>query len=97
MSHVAESVEFDAIVDEHGRLTIPVSLVNKSGGFTGRRFHVRLTDKSISSKLSSRKVSEEEVDRIAGLQLETREQVVKFLLSEGGLRKTKRGAGRATG
>jgi hypothetical protein len=37
--------------------------------------------------LKNKGVSEEEIERISGFQLESREQVVRFLLSEGALQK----------
>lgn len=51
-----------------------------------RSLRVRLTSKVISSALKLKDVTEEEIERIGALQLEKREQVVKFLLTEGALR-----------
>ena len=49
---------------------------------------VRLTAKALSAELKASNVSEAEIERIGSLQLESRDQVVKFLLSEGALVKS---------
>jgi hypothetical protein len=46
-----------------------------------------LTDVKESSVLVARDITEEEIKRIAVMQMETREQVVKCLLAEGSLAK----------
>jgi hypothetical protein len=78
------SVEFEAAIDASGRIAIPKHLLTLLGA-TKERVHVRVTTKAISSVLRNRKVSEEEIERIGSTQLETREQVLRFLLSEGAL------------
>jgi fibrillarin-like rRNA methylase len=81
-----KSIEFEAILDDARTISIPegVSKFLKSGGSV----HVRLTARVLSSELKDRNVSEEEIDRISSIQLEPRDQVVKFLLSEGALMKS---------
>jgi hypothetical protein len=76
------SVEFEATIDKAGKITLPESVVKEIGK---NPLHVRLTAKSISSELKNRSVSEDEIEHIGAIQLESREQVVKFLLSEGAL------------
>lgn len=80
-----KSVEFDAMVDEGGRITLPETLIKEVGT---NPIHVRLTMKSIHTDLKERSVSEDEIERIGAIQLEPREQVVKFLLSEGVLKRS---------
>lgn len=80
------SFEFEASIDEKGKITLPSKIageLRKSSGL----IHVRLTAKALSSELKNRDVVEGEIERIGNLQLESREQVVKFLLSEGVLNK----------
>lgn len=81
-----ESVEFESAIDRKGKITIP-SHIMREFGKRGGRVHVRLTTNTISAGLREREVSEEEIERISAMQLESREQVVKFLLSEGALQK----------
>ncbi|MBM2841624.1 MAG: hypothetical protein HW412_2152 [Bacteroidetes bacterium] len=80
-----KSVEFDATVDKEGRITLPGTVIKEVGKSP---IHVRLTMKSIHSDLKERSVSEDEIERIGAIQLEPREQVVKFLLSEGVLKRS---------
>ena len=88
MDHSRHSVEFESSIDRQGRISVPPSILAQlSKG--SRSVRVRLTSKVVSAALKRRDVQEEEIERIAALQLETREQVVKFLLSEGALRRHK--------
>lgn len=84
MEHKHASNEFDALIDDDGRITVPAEMAKQ---FAGRRLHVRLHREEISAGLRKKDVTEDEVERIARVQLESREQVVKFLLSEGGLKR----------
>lgn len=77
------SNEFEALIDDDGRITVPVEIAEQ---FAGRRLHVRLHREEISVGLREKRVTEEEVERIARVQLESREQVLKFLLGEGMLK-----------
>ena len=79
------SIEFEGVVDEHGKIAVPTAVLAGLDRKSRSTLHVRLTSKVISTALSKNNVTEEEIDRIGGMQLETREQVVKFLLSEGTL------------
>jgi bifunctional DNA-binding transcriptional regulator/antitoxin component of YhaV-PrlF toxin-antitoxin module len=80
-------VEFTAEVDAHGRITVPASVLEQLGPRSSRSLFVRLTGKSVGEALRKRGVHEEEIEHIAALQREPRDQVVKFLLSEGVLKK----------
>ena len=89
MNRKLENMEFEGTVDEQGRIALPPSVLAGLDQGSGSTVHVRVTRKMIHSALERRSVTEEEIGRIAAVQLETREQVVKFLLSEGGLRGAK--------
>ncbi len=71
--------EFDALIDDDGRITVPLEMAKH---FAGRKLHVRLHREEISAGLREKDVTEDEIERIARVQLESREQVVKFLLTE---------------
>lgn len=90
-----ESVEFEGAIDRKGRITVPSHIIREFGK-RGGRVHVRLTTNTISAGLRERDVSEREIERIGAMQLESREQVVKFLLSEGALQKKNPGRMRKT-
>ena len=77
------SAEFEAELDASGRITVPRDI---AGEFQTGMIRVRLTASLIGEELQKRAVTEEEVERIGRLQLEPREQVIKFLLSEDVLR-----------
>lgn len=82
MSGVGESVEFEGKIDGEGKIAVPASVRLKMG--TGS-VHVTLTAKALADQLHRRNVTEAEIARIGEVQLESREQVVKFLLAEGAL------------
>jgi hypothetical protein len=96
MDHTRQSVEFEGSIDGRGKITVPRSILAQLGKGSSS-IRVRLTSKVISSALKNKNVGEEEIERIAGLQLESRDQVVKFLLSEGVLRGHKAFKQRAEG
>jgi bifunctional DNA-binding transcriptional regulator/antitoxin component of YhaV-PrlF toxin-antitoxin module len=79
------SCEFTSTIGEKGEIVIPDTLLGDYGLQPGTRVHVRLTDHALAARLRERGITEDEIQRIAGLQLESREQVVKFLLSESAL------------
>lgn len=82
MGHIKSTNEFDARLGEDGTIVVPEALRNE---LAGKKLHVRLFLEETSASLRSRGVTEEEIDAIAQTQLEAREQVVKFLSSEGSL------------
>lgn len=75
-------IEFEAEVTEHGTIQVPGPL--SRGLAPGARVTVRLT-RGVVGALRKRGVSEEEIERIAALQLEPRENVLRFLGAEGAL------------
>lgn len=79
------SAEFEARVESSGRIMVPEGIAR---GLRKRYVHVRLTTDPIDHQLRKRGVSGEEVERITAMQLASREQVVRFLLSEGTLKKS---------
>ena len=74
------SNEFEALIDDDGKIAVPPQLRKQ---FDGTKLHVRLHKEEISGALRSMHVTEDEVERISIVQLESREQVIKFLLCEG--------------
>jgi len=89
MYEQSRSVEFEGVIDEHGKIAVPKALLKRCETGTGGKVHVRLTGTLISAELKDRRVSGEEIEQIASLQRESRDQVVKFLLSEGAWRNHK--------
>lgn len=86
------SAEFDAKIKRGGIIQIPDNLIENLGLADGTTVSVRVTGRSAMTSLKRSGVTNDEIDRIAAMQLEPSGQVVKFLLSEGVLRK--RGVGR---
>ena len=83
MSVHRNTVEFDTTIDEDGAIHLPEILshaLNK-----GTKVSVRVISNVLSKELKSKRVLENEIENIMALQLEDREHVVKFLLSEGAL------------
>jgi hypothetical protein len=94
------SVEFEAAVGEDGNIVVPAAVLQQLRHVGQGKLHVRLSATDLAADLKSRNVDEEEVEDIAARQLESREQVVKFLMSEGALKlsasfsRVRRGKGR---
>lgn len=79
-------VEFDAVVNEGGTIVIPDSVLQQLNNGGKGRLHVRLSAPDLVADLKSRNVVETEVEEISAVQMESREQVIKFLMSEGALK-----------
>ena len=77
-----ESVEFDLKISVDGELLIPKNVLRRLSVQQGSQVHVRVTTNKLTDKLKARNVTEEEVETISALQLEPRENVVKFLATE---------------
>ncbi len=77
------SVEFEAILEEDGTITIPSSIAKRMK--RGERLTIRMTKGVVSKALRRRNITEEEIERISTLQLEQRENVIRFFESEGAL------------
>jgi hypothetical protein len=87
MEKAKHSVEFEAEVDGEGKVQFSRFVTDDLWLKRGAKVTVRIVGGVLSSELTARDVSDEEIERIGNLQLEDRDQVVKFLLSEGTLAK----------
>lgn len=79
------SVQFEGSIGEDGRIPVPAEFLERLQDAALAKIHVRLTGNRLHGALKQRQVSEEEIEAIGKLQLESRDQVVRFLLSEGSL------------
>lgn len=86
MDRNRRSVEFDAVVKEGGTIVIPASVLQQLNEGGSGKIHVRVSAPDLVADLKSRDVVEAEVEEISGVQMESREQVLKFLMSEGALK-----------
>ncbi len=86
MEYKKSSNEFEAQIDGDGKIAVPSALLKR---FAGKKLHVRLSKEEVAAELQEKNVTEEEIERISNVQLESREQVVKSLLSEGVLKNDK--------
>jgi len=84
------TAEFETTVGPDGAINIPGPLLESLGLSEGGKLSVRIMGKAATAFLKRSGVTNDEIDRIAAMQLESPDQVVKFLLSEGSL-KAKRG------
>jgi hypothetical protein len=83
MEQLYPSIEFDVEVGEGGALVLPGPL---AGRFRpGSRITVRVTQGTVAASLRKRGVTEDEVELIARVQREAREQTMLFLAAEGAL------------
>jgi hypothetical protein len=80
-------LEFDSTISEAGMIEVPTPL----SSLRGSRVKVRVRSLELAGLLQARGVTDEEISRIATLQAEAPESVVRFLLSEGVLRRRARG------
>jgi hypothetical protein len=80
-----DDLEFEAVMGPDGNLRVPDRVRVLLGKHAGTRLSVRLIPRVIAGALARHNVSDGEVERIASVQLESREQVITFLLSEGAL------------
>ena len=74
--------EFEAFIDGKGHIALPNDVAQR---FLGKKVNVRISSNKIVTQLKARGITEEEIDRIVAMQREPRENVIKFLLSEGAL------------
>ncbi len=85
MEKTRQSIEFAATLAPDGTLTLPKDALRTFQAEGNTKVQVRLTAYRVSSDLRTRAVTEEEIERITALQLEPRENVVRFLRAEGAL------------
>jgi hypothetical protein len=84
-----DSLEFEATVSEDGSLLLPEDAQERLRGKKGKRISLRLTNRTLAQALQDRLVTEEEVGRICDTQFESRENVLRFLMAQGGLAKNR--------
>lgn len=87
-----EGLEFEAVIGADGRIAVPGEIVRRLGSHAGSPLRVRLLPEVLAEALERNDVTAAEVERIAAVQLEDREQVITFLLAEGALSPGRRGA-----
>lgn len=80
-----ESAEIDLRVPENGNLQIPSGLLNRLNVRVGGKVRVKISAGGLSARLKRLGVTDEEIEQIAELQLEPKENVVKFLMTESSL------------
>jgi len=86
----ATDVEFDGFVSDSGTaVEIPAEMGAAMEPLRGCRVRVRIRSRERALALQVRGVTDEEIRRIAATQSEEQEAVVRFLLSEGVLRRGK--------
>ena len=83
-SKATATIEFDAEI-KHGMIQLPSHIADKIAQAGVTKLSIRLMSKSVSDRLKRVGVTEEEIDRISSLQLESREHVLSFLESQGSL------------
>ncbi len=79
------SVEFETEITKGGVIVLPRQIAAQFE--LAQHITVRLTMGRVSQSLRKRNVTENEVESIATMQLEQRDQVLRFLNAEGGLAK----------
>jgi len=94
---VKQGVEFVARLGKDGKLVVPPSVLTELGPLGRAALEVRLTERRLSRELSRRRISDGEIDRIASVQLDSRERVIRFLLAEGSLWRRRAKSGRRKG
>jgi len=78
--------DFTGVLDGDGKIAVPDALRKALTESGAGKIHVRVSPVTVNAVLKTQGVTEEEIDHLCNAQLETREQVVKFLLSEGALK-----------
>jgi hypothetical protein len=78
-------VEFDAVVGKGSLIAIPKEALRSISSGRGKTVRIRLA--SSHEVLDRNGVTETEIEEICRLQMESEEQVMKFLFSEGVLKR----------
>jgi len=81
--HSYPVVEFETSIDHHGVIRIPAAIAAtlQKGG----RVTIRMTEGTVPRSLSTRGIGEDDVERMAMMQREGREDILRFLHAEGSL------------
>ena len=80
-----EGLDFEAVIGADGKIGVPAKIIRRLGTHAGSPLRVRLLPEVLVKALERKNVTAAEVETIAAVQLEDREQVIRFLLSEGSL------------
>jgi hypothetical protein len=78
-------LDFEAVIGADGKISVPGEIISRLGTHTGSPLRVRLLPEVLARALERNNVTAGEVEKIAAVQLEDREQVIAFLLAEGTL------------
>jgi hypothetical protein len=78
-------LDFEAVIGADGKIGVPGEILRRLGTHAGSPLRVRLLPEVLARALERKNVTAGEVETIAGVQLEDREQVIAFLLAEGSL------------
>jgi antitoxin component of MazEF toxin-antitoxin module len=77
-----ESAEIDLRILDGGDLLIPAEVLNRLNVSRGNKVHIKVSTSVLSGQLKQRNVTEEEIEHIAALQFEPKENVIKCLATE---------------
>lgn len=80
-------LEFRTRIGRDGNIVLPRGVSRAGTLRRGALVSVQVKHASLPLRLRNRGVTEDEVQRIAAVQMEPREQVMKFLLAEGSLQR----------
>jgi hypothetical protein len=86
MKEERRTIECEALV-QGGALLLPENVRQELSSWKRRYVRLRIVDRPLAAALSEKKVTDDEVDAIAAVQSEQRVQVLRFLMSEGALRR----------
>lgn len=90
MKSSQRSLEFETEIDEQGVVVVPSGAFERLNVRAGSKIYVRVTTRSLGKELTQRGVTEEEVEHLGMLQMEPRENVIRFLTAEGSLARNKK-------
>lgn len=79
------TLEFKLRLSPDGTLAVPAGPLAPLGAKPGALVHVRISPPDIAADLQSRGIAFEEIERIALVQAEPADNVMRFLLAEGAL------------
>lgn len=83
MEESKHSQKFESIILKDGSVKISGSILKNLNLKPGTKVTVTLIKDILSKKLTQLNVTEEEIEKICATQLENRENVIRFLNSEG--------------
>ncbi len=83
MEKAKHKIEFEVEVDEHGRVQFSRSVAHELHLQHGDKATVKIIGGVLSKELAALSVTDEEIEAISAVQYEDREQVIRFLKSQG--------------